>query len=324
MRALLCQAFGGPETLTVGTLPDPAPGPGQVLLRVRAAGLNFADTLMIEGKYQEKPPFPFAPGLEVAGEVAALGEGCRRLKVGDRVLAAVGAGGFAELAVAQERDAFVLPDAMDFVTAAGFTVTYGTAHGGLVWRARMQPGETLVVHGAAGGVGLAAVEVGKAMGARVIATAGGAEKLAVAKEHGADALIDYRNEDLRERLKALTEGRGADVYFDPVGGSAFEASLRAIAWEGRIVVIGFAGGGVPQIPANILLVKNVSALGFYWGSYRTRAPDRLAAQFDDLFGWFEQGLLKPHVSHRLPLAEAAEGFTLLRERKATGKVVVEI
>lgn len=324
MRALLCQAFGGPETLTVGTLPDPAPGPGQVLLRVRAAGLNFADTLMIEGKYQEKPPFPFAPGLEVAGEVAALGEGCRRLKVGDRVLAAVGAGGFAELAVAQERDAFVLPDAMDYVTAAGFMVTYGTAHGGLVWRARMQPGETLVVHGAAGGVGLAAVEVGKAMGARVIATAGGAEKLAVAKAHGADALIDYRSEDLRERLKALTEGRGADVYFDPVGGSAFEASLRAIAWEGRIVVIGFAGGGVPQIPANILLVKNVSALGFYWGSYRAKAPDRLAAQFDDLFGWFEQGLLKPHVSHRLPLAEAAEGFTLLRERKATGKVVVEI
>ncbi len=286
--------------------------------------MNFADTLMIAGKYQEKPPFPFAPGLEVAGEVVALGEGCSRLAVGQRVLAAVGSGGFAELAVARESDAFALPAAMDFVTAAGFMVTYGTAHGGLVWRAAMRPGETLVVHGAAGGVGLAAVEVGKALGARVIATAGGADKLAVAEAHGADALIDYRSEDLRQRLKELTDGRGADVYFDPVGGSAFEASLRAIAWEGRIVVIGFAGGGVPQIPANILLVKNVAALGFYWGSYRQMAPDRLAAQFADLFGWFERGLLKPHVSHRLPLAEAARGFDLLRERKATGKVVVEL
>jgi len=324
MRALVCTAWGGPETLTLGELPDPTPGPGEVVIRARAAGVNFADTLLIEGKYQEKPAFPFAPGLEVAGEVAALGAGVGQLAVGQRVLAPVDHGGFAELVKARGSDVFAIPDSMDFVTAAGFPITYGTAHGALVWRAGLKAGETLVVHGAAGGVGLATVEVGKAMGARVIGTAGGADKIAVAREHGADAVIDYKAEDLRARLKELTGGRGADVYFDPVGGEVFEASLRAIAWEGRIVVIGFAGGGVPQIPANILLVKNCSAVGFYWGSYRRQAPDRLAAQFVDLFRWFEQGLLQPHVSHRLPLGRAAEAFALLRERKATGKVVVEI
>jgi len=324
MRALLCAAWGGPETLALGELPDPAPGPGEVVIRARAAGVNFADTLLIQGKYQEKPPFPFAPGLEVAGEVAAVGSGVTHLRPGQRVLAPVDHGGFAELVRARASDSFALPDSMDYVTAAGFPITYGTAHGALVWRAGLKPGETLVVHGAAGGVGLATVEVGKALGARVIGTAGGADKTAVALAHGADAVIDYKAEDLRQRLKELTAGSGADVYFDPVGGEVFEASLRAIAWEGRIVVIGFAGGGVPQIPANILLVKNCSAVGFYWGSYRRHAPDRLAAQFADLFRWFEQGLLRPHVSHRLPLARAAEAFALLQQRKATGKVVVEI
>ena len=324
MRALLCTAWGGPETLTLGELPDPTPGPGEVVIRARAAGVNFADTLMIQGKYQEKPAFPFAAGLEAAGEIVAVGQGVTHLRVGQRVLAALDHGGYAELVKARASDSFAIPDAMDFVTAAGFPTTYGTAHGALVWRAGLKAGETLVVHGAAGGVGLATVEVGKAMGAHVIGTAGGADKIAVAREHGADAVIDYKSEDLRARLKELTGGRGADVYFDPVGGEVFEASLRAIAWEGRIVIIGFAGGGVPQIPANILLVKNCSAVGFYWGSYRRQAPDRLAAQFADLFRWFEQGKLKPHVSHRLPLGRAAEAFELLQSRKATGKVVVEI
>ena len=324
MRALLCTAWGGPETLTLGELPDPTPGPGEVVIRARAAGVNFADTLMIQGKYQEKPAFPFAAGLEAAGEIVAVGQGVTHLRAGQRVLAALDHGGYAELVKARASDSFAIPDAMDFVTAAGFPTTYGTAHGALVWRAGLKAGETLVVHGAAGGVGLATVEVGKAMGARVIGTAGGADKIAVAREHGADAVIDYKSEDLRARLKELTGGRGADVYFDPVGGEVFEASLRAIAWEGRIVIIGFAGGGVPQIPANILLVKNCSAVGFYWGSYRRQAPDRLAAQFADLFRWFEQGKLKPHVSHRLPLGRAAEAFELLQSRKATGKVVVEI
>ena len=324
MRALVCETHGGPEVLKVGTLPEPKAGPGQAVIRVAAAGLNFADTLMVAGTYQEKPAFPFAPGLEVAGTIEALGEGVRGLKAGQRVLAVVGHGGFAELATAEASGVFVLPEQMDFVTAAGFMVTYGTAHGALVWRAALKPGETLVVHGAAGGVGLAAVEVGKALGARVIATAGGADKLAVARAHGADALIDYKAEDLKARLKELAGPKGAEVHFDPVGGQAFEASLRAVAWEGRIVIVGFAGGGVPQIPANILLVKNASALGFYWGSYRRHDPARLAAQFDELFAWFVAGKLKPHVSHRLPLAEAAEGFRLLQERRATGKVVVEL
>lgn len=324
MKALVCAAWGGPETLTLGTLPDPTPGPGEVVIRARAAGVNFADTLLIQGKYQEKPAFPFAPGLEAAGEVVAVGAGVTHLRPGQRVLAALDHGGFAELVKARASDTFAIPDAMDFVTAAGFPITYGTAHGALVWRAGLKAGETLVVHGAAGGVGLATVEVGKALGARVIGTAGGADKVAIAARHGADATIDYKAEDLRQRLKELTRGKGAEVYFDPVGGEAFEASLRAIAWEGRIVVIGFAGGTVPQIPANILLVKNCSAVGFYWGSYRRFAPDRLAAQFADLFAWFEAGKLKPHVSHRLPLAEAARAFELLQSRKATGKVVVEI
>ncbi len=324
MQALICAAYGGPETLALGWLPDPTPGPGEIVIRARAAGVNFADTLLIQGKYQERPPLPFAPGLEVAGEVAALGPGVTGFAVGQRVLAALDAGGFAELVRAKVTDSFLLPAGMDYVTAAGFPITYGTAHGALVWRAGLKAGETLVVHGAAGGVGLATVEIGKALGARVIGTAGGTAKTAVALAHGADAVIDYKGEDLRQRLKELTGGKGADVYFDPVGGEVFDASLRAIAWEGRIVVIGFAGGGVPQIPANILLVKNCSAVGFYWGSYRRNATDRLAAQFADLFRWFEAGLLKPHVSHRLPLARAAEAFTLLQERKATGKVVVEI
>jgi NADPH2:quinone reductase len=324
MRALICEAHGGPEVLKVGTLPEPKVGPGQLLIRVAAAGLNFADTLMVSGSYQEKPAFPFAPGLEVAGTIVEAGAGVTGLRKGQRVLAAVGHGGFAELAAADASGVFPLPDAMDFVTAAGFMVTYGTAHGALVWRAALKPGETLVVHGAAGGVGLAAVEVGKALGARVIATAGGADKLAVAKAHGADLLIDYKSEDLKARLKELAGPKGAEVHFDPVGGSAFDASLRAVAWEGRIVIVGFAGGGVPQIPANILLVKNASAIGFYWGSYRRQDPARLRAQFDDLFAWYAAGKLKPHVSHRLPLAAAAQGFELLRDRRATGKVVVEI
>jgi NADPH2:quinone reductase len=211
---------------------------------------------------------------------------------------------------------------MDFVTAAGFPVTYGTAHGALVWRAELKPGETLLVHGAAGGVGLATVEVGKALGATVIATAGGPDKLAVAEAHGADHLIDYRREDIRDRVKALTGGHGVDVVFDPVGGDVFDASLRAAAWGARLIVIGFAAGRVPQIPANILLIKNLAAIGFYWGSYRKHAPDLVTAQVGQLFDWFEAGKLKPHVSHRLDLARAAEALELLSSRKSTGKVVL--
>jgi len=322
MRAVLCNGWGGPENLTLGEVEPPEAGPGEVLVAVEAAGINFADILMIAGKYQEKPPFPFSPGLEVAGRVEAVGAGVERVAAGQRVLALPNWGGYAERVCARESDVFVLPDEMDAVTAAGFPITYGTAHGGLVWRAGLKPGETLLVHGAAGGVGLAAVEVGKALGATVIATAGGPEKLAVAEAHGADHLIDYRGEDIRARVKALTGERGADVVFDPVGGDVFEASLRAVAWGARLVVIGFAAGKVPQIPANILLVKNLAATGLYWGSYRKHAPELVARQFTQLFDWFRAGKLKPHVSHQLDLERAAEAMDLLSSRKSTGKVVL--
>jgi len=318
----LCEAWGGPETLSLGELPAPEPGPGEVLVEVAACGVNFADTLMISGKYQEKPAFPFAPGLEVAGRVAARGAGVTRVAVGARVLALLDWGGFAESVVARESDVFVLPDAMDFTTAAGFPITYGTAHAALVWHAALQAGETLLVLGAAGGVGLAAVEVGKALGATVIACAGGAEKLETAKRHGADHTIDYRSEDLRERVKALTQGRGADVVFDPVGGDIFDQALRCAAWGGRLLVIGFAAGTVQQIPANRLLIKSLSALGLYWGAYRKQAPDKLVEEFATLFGWYQAGKLKPLVSQTFDLADAPLALKLLSERRTTGKVVL--
>ncbi len=322
MRALLCTAWGGPESLVLGEIETPEPGPGEVQLAIAAAGVNFADLLMIEGKYQVKKPFPFSPGLEAAGTVTAIGAGVTRVAPGDRVVALPDSGAFAEVGVAPEAGVFRIPDSMDFVTAAGFPVTYGTAHGALRWQADLKAGETLLVHGAAGGVGLATVEAGKALGATVIASAGGPDKLAVALQHGADHGIDYRSEDIRARVKALTGGRGADVVFDPVGGKVFEASLRCTAWGGRILIIGFAGGEVPQIPANILLVKNIAALGFYWGSYRQHAPELLETQFDELFAWYEAGKLKPHVSHSAPFEAAAEAMQMLKSRRSTGKVVI--
>jgi len=324
MRAVICNEWCGPDDLRVGEMEDPAPSASEVLIEVKAAGVNFADTLMIAGKYQEKPPFPFAPGLEAAGVVRAVGDAVTRIKPGDRVLGLTNSGAYAELAVATESDVFPIPDSMDWATAAGFPITYGTAHGALRWHADLQANEVLLVHGAAGGVGLAAVEIGKALGARVIATAGGAEKLAVAKAHGADDLIDYRQEDVRARVKDLTGDLGADVVFDPVGGDIFEASLRCTAWNGRILVIGFASGKVPQIPANILLVKNIATMGVYWGSNRKKAPEKLRAEFEELFTWFEEGKLKPHVSHHLKLDEAAKAMELLTTRRSTGKVVLEI
>ncbi len=327
MRAVICRAWGGPETLLADEAPTPTPGPGQVMLDVHAAGVNFADLLMVAGQYQEKPPLPFVPGLEVAGTIRAIGPGVKRLSPRQRVMAALDHGGFAEQAVAREADIFPIPDEMDFATAAGFPIAYGTAYGALRWRADLRAGELLLVTGAAGGVGLSAVEVGKALGATVIAGASGVDKLALAAARGADHVIDYRVEDLRARLKDIAQklGKpGIEVAFEPVGGDTFDALLRALAWGGRAVVIGFAGGRVQQIPANLLLVKNAAALGFWWGSYRRQAPELLAPAFAELIGWWSQGLLKPHVSHRLPLAGAGEALAILKERRATGKVVLTL
>ena len=322
MRAVLCKAFGPPETLVVEDVPPPKPAAGQVRVAVRAAGVNFADTLVIEGKYQEKPPFPFTPGAEFSGDVVELGPGVQGLRVGDRVMGTSSIGAFAEELVAPADAVMKISDRMGYEAAAGFPIVYGTSHGALDWKARLQKGEWLLVHGAAGGVGLTAVEIGKAMGATVVATASAPEKLEVARAHGADHVVDYTKENFRDRVKELTGGKGVDVVYDPVGGDVFDQSLRCIAWGGRLVVIGFAAGKIQQVPANLLLVKNCDALGFYWGSYRKFNPGLVRRSFEQLARWFEEGKLKPHVSHRLGLGEVARAFELLRTRKATGKVVL--
>jgi NADPH2:quinone reductase len=324
MRAVVCHELGGLDDLTLGELPDPVPGPGEVLVKVTAAGLNFADLLIIKGEYQEKPELPFAPGLEIAGRVEQIGPDVTDFSPGQRVMATVAFGGFAELAIARAIDVVPLPDKVNDVVAAGFAVAYGTAYGSLQWSTKLEPGETLLVHGAAGGVGLATVECGKALGAKVIATARGKDRLDVAAAHGADHVIDTNSEDIRERVKALTSGRGADVVFDPIGGDVFEASLRSIAWSGRLLIIGFAGGRVQQIPANILLVKNVSAIGFYWGSYRKHDPKRVQAGFQTLLDWADNGRIDPHVSMTFGLEQFRDALKTLEARKSTGKIVLTI
>ena len=322
MRAVVCQEFNSDQPLSVGDLPSPELSSGFVRIAVRACGVNFADTLMVKGQYQVKPQLPFAPGLEVSGFITEVSSDVTGFTVGDRVMACVDFGGYAEEAVARASDTYVIPTNMTFVEAAGFPIVYGTSHIGLVNKLKIQPGETLLVHGAAGGVGLTAVEIGKALGARVIATAGSADKLAIAKQYGADDLIDYRSEDIRERVKALTDGRGADAVYDPVGGSAFDASLRATVPGGRILVVGFASGTVPQIPANILLVKNLSIIGYYWGAHRKLDPSLITNSFAELLGWFKAGKIKPHVSHVFPIEDVNIAHETLTSRKSTGKVVI--
>ncbi|MEM9011554.1 MAG: NADPH:quinone oxidoreductase family protein [Pseudomonadota bacterium] len=317
MRAMRVHALN--EPLRLDEAETPSPGPGEVLLRVEACGVNFGDTLMVKGTYQEKPDLPFAPGMEVAATVAAQGEGVKFPKVGDRVAALSGHGGFAEHVCAPATSCVPVPDGMPAEHVAAFLVAYGTSHVGLDYRAKLQPGETLLVLGAAGGVGLTAVEIGKLMGATVIACARGAEKLAVAREVGADHLIDSDTDDIREAVKALG---GADVVYDPVGGDQFMAAMRATKPEARLLPLGFASGDVPQIPANILLVKNLTVHGFYWGAYSRFKPQVLVESFRQLFAWYGEGKLKPHVSHALPLEQANEALDLLTSRKATGKVVL--
>lgn len=296
-----------------------SPGPGEISLRVAACGLNFADLLMRDGKYQEKPPLPYTPGMEVAGTVLALGPNTQGPAPGTRVLAFVNHGGLAEQAIAPANRVVAIPDAMPFSEAAGFPIAYGTSHLALAHKARLQPGETLLVLGAAGGVGLTAVEIGKRMGARVVASARGAEKLAIARAAGADDVIDSDTPDLKAALKALG---GVDVVYDAVGGPAFDAALSACRPEGRILAIGFASGHVPQVPANLLLVKNLSVMGLYWGGYLTFAPQVLTDSLKTLLGWYEAGGLRPHISHTLPFDQLPQGLDLLRDRKSTGKIVI--
>lgn len=319
MQAFQIRAQGAQPTLD--DIPVPAPAAGEVRLKIAACGLNFADLLMQKGTYQDMPPAPFALGMEVAGTVDALGDGVSGLSVGDRVAVFGGHGGLAEYACFRADRAVHLPDAMPFEDAAAFQVAYGTSHVALDHRARLQPGERLVVLGAAGGVGLTAVEIGKFMGAEVIAVARGPEKLAVARAAGADHLIDATTADLRAELKALG---GVDVVYDAVGGQQFTDAFRACRPEARILAIGFASGDVPQIKANHLLVKNVAVLGLYWGGYLAFRPSVVTDSLTQLFAWYTDGKLTPHISHCLPLARAAEALELLRSRASTGKVVIRM
>lgn len=300
-------------------IPTPEPGPGQVRLTIRACGLNFADLLMQSGTYQDTPEAPFTLGMEVAGEINALGDSVPGLQVGDRVAVFGGGGGLAEQGVYDATRVVRLPDAMSFEHAAAFQIAYGTSHVALEYRAGLKAGETLVVLGAAGGVGLTAVEIGKLMGARVIAVARGTDKLEVARKAGADHVIDGDTDDLRGAIKALG---GADVVYDPVGGDAFKAAFRACNPEARILTIGFASGDIPMIPANHLLVKNISVLGFYWGGYMAFKPAVIVDSLKTLTGWYLEGKLNPHISHSLPLSEVAQGMELLRSRNSTGKVII--
>jgi len=321
MRAVVCPEWGEVESLKIEDVPAPTPRPGQVLIDVKATAVNYADSIMVAGRYQTKPPLPFSPGLETAGVVAACGEGVTRFAPGDRVMAILAYGGLAEMAVADEVETFRLPAGMPFDEAGAFPIAYFSSHVALRWQGRLEPGETLLVLGAAGGVGLTAVEIGKAMGARVIAGASTAEKLAVARERGADATVNYATEKLTERVLALTDGKGADVCFDPIGGELFDAALSALGWGGRILLVGFVGG-VQQIPANRLLVKHRAALGSSLRYFRWHAPDKLERSVDELFRWYGEGKLRPLVSDRVPLARTVEAIRRLTDRKAHGKIVV--
>ena len=323
MKALLCKAFGPIDTLAVEDLPAPEPKAGEVLIRVRAAGVNFPDALIVQGLYQFKPPFPFAPGSEAAGEVIAVGPGVTRVRPGQRVAAITYWGAFAEQIVVPEAHVLVMPDEMPFDQAGAMLLTYGTCWHGLVDRANLKAGESVLVLGAAGGIGVAAIEVAKALGARVIAAASSAEKLAVAREHGADDLIDYSKEDLRARLKDLVGANGVDVIVDPVGGSYAEPALRSIAWRGRFLVIGFAAGDIPRIPLNLALLKGCSIVGVFYGEFLKREPAAAQADAQAMFDAFCAGKLRPHVSAHYPLADGVKAILDVANRKALGKIVVQ-
>ena len=324
MKAVLCKQFGPPESLVVEELPSPKAGAGEVVVSVKAASVNFPDVLIIQNKYQFKPPLPFSPGSEMAGLVKEVGEGVKGYKAGDRVIAFTTYGAFAEEVKVEATRLVPIPEGMDFNSAAAFLLTYGTSDHALRDRAQLKSGETLLVLGAAGGVGVAAIEIGKALGARVIACASSDDKLEVCRQHGADAAINYASEDMRERIKELTAGKGVDVVYDAVGGPYSEPALRSTGWRGRFLVVGFAAGEIPKIPLNLTLLKGLSIVGVFWGDYTRREPKEFAGSLRQLGAWFREGKLKPHVSQTFPLARAVDALKLMAARKVKGKVVLTV
>lgn len=324
MKAVLCKAFGPPESLVLEDVPDPVPGDQDALVEVRASALNFPDVLMIAGKYQSQPPFPFSPGGEIAGTVLSVGAKVTDLAPGDQVFGATWTGGLAERTLAPAARLMRKPSSMSFAEAAGITTTYGTSYYALKNRANLQAGENLLVLGAAGGVGIAAVQVGKALGARVIAAASTQEKLQAAAEAGADELLDYSDGQLKDRVKALTGGKGADVIYDPVGGALFDQVLRCVNWYGRILVIGFTAGEIPKAPINLILLKSCQLVGVFYGAWSARAPQESAANFRELLGLFEAGKLKPLIGRTYPLERYADALNDLSERRAIGKIVLSM
>jgi NADPH2:quinone reductase len=322
MKAILCSRYGGPDDLELKDIAEPTAGPGEAVVTVKAAALNFFDTLLIAGKYQVKPPFPFSPASELAGVVASVGPGVTGLAAGDRVVGWMGSGAARERVVIKAERLAKLPDNLDFDRAAGLTVTYGTTVHALKDRAQLTAGETLAVLGAAGGTGLAAVELGKLMGARVIACASSAEKLDFARAHGADETIDYASEDLKDALRRVTGGRGVDVVYDPVGGAYAEAAVRSMAWGGRFLVIGFAAGEIPKLPLNLVLLRGCDVRGVFWGQFTERFPERHRANMAELLTWCAEGKLSAHVHAVYPLERTAEALKALSDRKAMGKILL--
>lgn len=322
MRAVLCKELGLPEKLVLEDVPSPAAGEGQVVLSVKACGVNFPDTLIIQGKYQFKPDLPFSPGGEVAGVVKEVGKGVTAVKPGDRVIAFNTWGGFAEEMVVEADRTIPMPDAMDFVPASGFVLTYGTSYHALKDRAQLKAGETLLVLGASGGVGIAAIQLGKMMGARVIAAASTEKKLQVCRENGADELINYADQDLRARVKELTAGKGVDVVYDPVGGPFSELALRDMAWNGRFLVVGFAAGDIPKVPLNLALLKGCAIVGVFWGSFTRKEPEANRRNNEELMQFFAEGKVNPHIHATYPLEQAAEALNDVMYKRVSGKVVL--
>jgi len=322
MKAIQCVEWGPPGRLVLSDVPVPEPASGEVRVKVEAAGVNFPDALIVQKKYQVQPPLPFTPGTEVAGVIDAVGPEVTLRRTGDRVVAFVGLGGFAEYVCAPAAKTVPLPPVIPTDVAAAFTLTYATSHHALFACGRLKEGETLAVMGAGGGVGLAAVELGKIAGARVLALASSEDKLAAARARGADVAINYSQGDLRDAIKAATDGRGADVIYDPVGGRYTEAAIRSLAWHGRLLIVGFADGTIPQIPSNLLLIKEASAVGVFWGEFARRDPQANAAMLKELYGWLAEGRLQPHVSQRYALADAPRALEALLERRVVGKLVI--